>query len=433
MADVKPLRALRYDTTLAGPLSQLTAPPYDVITAEDRIELLGRSEYNVVAIDLPVVQVPPAGSEAERRDELRPYEEAGARFEDWQKTGILKRDRVPAFWAHSQEYTGPDGVARTRRGFFCRVHLEDYGAGRIRPHERTHPGPKEDRLRLMRATRADLSPIFALYSDPSHSVWDAIAPAAEETPSAEVTDREGTVHRLWQVSDPETIAIVQRAMRDAELLIADGHHRYETANAYAKEIGEIDGHSEHEYVLMCLVALDDPGLSVFPTHRLIAPLQQDARDALREAIANSFEIEDVSLEQLPPPPGGAPAQFGYIDSRLQPLRLTLRSQASADAALRGHSEAYRRLDTGVLEALLLRGALQMSDEDIEELRLLRYSSNADEAISLVRSGEVEAAFLMRPTPISQVRDVAASGESMPPKSTFFYPKLLTGLLFNPLG
>ncbi len=421
MADVQPLRALRYDQSLVGELADVTSPPYDVIDAQQREELLKRSPFNVVAIDLPKGDGPDSD----------PYTTAGELFEAWQLQGVVVRDPEPSLWAHTQTYTGPDGQQRTRRGFFCRVRIEGYGPGRVRPHERTHPGPKEDRLRLMRATRANLSPIFSLFSDPAGTAWKALEPATRGTPWGEVTDGDGTAHRMWRVTDPRAIAAVRDATRDAELLIADGHHRYETANTYAEELG---GEGEHRYVLMCLVALEDPGLTVFPTHRLVRGLDRERQEALREALRRDFEIVEVPLEQIAPEPGGGPLQLGYIDAHhQQAYRLTLSDQAIADAALEGFSEAYRSLDTGVLEALLLKGALGLSDDDISHFNGLFYARSTEEAVAMVRSGEYDAAFLMRPTPVSAVRDVAASGENMPPKSTFFYPKLLTGLLFNPLA
>jgi uncharacterized protein (DUF1015 family) len=418
MADVQPLRALHYDQKLVGDLADLTSPPYDVIDAQQREELLKRSPFNVAAVDLP-------------KGEPDPYAAAGELFEAWQLQGVVVRDPEPSLWAHTQTYTGPDGQTRTRQGFFCRVRIEGYGPGKVRPHERTHPGPKEDRLRLMRATRANLSPIFSLFSDPTGAAWRALEPATQSLPWGEVTDGDRTTHKLWRINDPQTIAAVQEATRDVELLIADGHHRYETANTYAEELG---GDGEHRYVLMCLVALEDPGLTVFPTHRLVRGLDRERQEALRETLRRDFEIEEVPLEQIAPEPGAGPLQLGYIDSHhQQPYRLKLKDQAIADAALPDHSKAYRSLDTGVLEALLLKGALGLSEEDISHFNGLFYARSTDEAEAMVRSGEYDAAFLMRPTPVSQVRDVAASGENMPPKSTFFYPKLLTGLLFNPLA
>ena len=417
MADVRALRALHYDPGVVGPLANVVAPPYDVIDAGQRAELLARSPFNVVAVDLP-------------KGEPDPYAAAGAQFASWQQQGALVRDAEPALWAHTQDYTGPDGLARTRRGFFCRVRIEDYGPGRVRPHERTHPGPKEDRLRLTRATATNVSPIFSLYSDPAQAAWGALAPVTEGPPWGEVTDGDGTVHRLWRVADPARIAAVQAATAAAELLIADGHHRYETMQAYAQEVG---GEGEHRYILMCLVALEDPGLTIFPTHRLVSGLEDSRRDALQHALRRDFSFEEVSEQELAPAPAIGPLQFGYFDGREQrPLRLTLKDQAIADRALGEHCAAYRQLDTGVLETLVLKGALGLSDDDISHFNGMFYARDTAEALAMVRSGEYDAAFIMRPTPVEQVRELAAAGENMPPKSTYFYPKLLTGLLFNPL-
>src|SRR5271167_2917197 len=199
MADIQPLRALHYDLAVAGPLDALVSPPYDVINDAERAALSARSPYNVVGIDLP-------------RSDGDPYAAAAALLADWRRDGIIVRDAQPALWAHEQSYTGPDGVERTRRGFFCRVAVEEYGAGRIRPHERTHPGPREDRLRLTRATAANLSPIFALYSDPTGAALSALAPTMTVEPWAQVTDAEDTVHRLWRCGDSRALRNVQDAL-----------------------------------------------------------------------------------------------------------------------------------------------------------------------------------------------------------------------------
>jgi uncharacterized protein (DUF1015 family) len=302
--------------------------------------------------------------------------------------------------------------------------VEEYGAGRIRPHERTHPGPKEDRLRLTRATRANLSPIFSLYDDPAGAAWGAVAPQVEGEPWGEVREEDGTVHSLWRIADPAAIEGVRDALSGAELLIADGHHRYETARVYAAEPGAAPG-SDH--VLMCLVALQDPGLTVFPTHRLLTGLDEQRRTALNEALERDWEASE-GLE----PAGDGPVRVGYYDSAGGPRLLTLKDQAIADAALAGKPEPYRRLDTAVLEALVLQGALGMSEHDISHLNGLAYARTVAEAREKVDSGAADAAFFMRATPVAQVRDVAGAGENMPPKSTYFYPKVLTGMVFNPL-
>ena len=417
MADVQPLRTLRYDLDVAGPLEDLIAPPYDVIDDEGRAELAARNPHNVVELDLP-----PS------------YEAAAETLDEWRRTGVLVQEDEPAIWALRQDYRAPDGSTRSRIGFFARVRVEDYGAGRIRPHERTHPGPKEDRLRLTRATRANLSPIFSLYPDAGGSATETLAQATSGEPFAEATDGEGTRNTLWRVSDPEQIAALQAALADAELLIADGHHRYETARVYADELG---GEGDHRYVLMFLVALDDPGLLIFPTHRMLSGLKDNGekQEAIRDVARRDFDIETLEdARELEPPADGDRVAFGYMDSFLKrPFRLTLKDQRIADDALAGMSEPYRRLDTAVLEALVLRGALGMSEDDISHLRGLDYSKNLVDAIERVESGAADAGFFMRATPVEQVREVAEAGESMPPKSTYFYPKVPTGLVFNPLA
>jgi uncharacterized protein (DUF1015 family) len=419
MAEVQPLRALHYDLDVVGSLDAVAAPPYDVIDPAQRARLAARSPYNVVRVDLP-------------EGEPDPYANAAQLLERWQQEGALTRDEEPALWPLTQDYTGPDGRTVTRRGFFARVRVEDYGPGRIRPHERTHPGPKEDRLRLTRATRANLSPIFSLYSDPAGAAWGALEPHTRAAPYGEHTDDDGTTSLLWRVVDPEAIATATEALRDAELLIADGHHRYETARVYAEEVG---GEGDHRYVLMCLVALEDPGLTIFPTHRLVSGLKDDpARiEALTATLREHFEIEPIDEHELRPPDAGGPLQLGYIDSHFRrPFRLTLKDQAISEAALADMPEPYRRLDTAILERLVLMGPLGLTEDDISHLRGLGYSRTDDEALALVRDATFDVAFFMRATPVSQVREIAAAGVNMPPKSTFFFPKVPTGLLVNPL-
>jgi uncharacterized protein (DUF1015 family) len=414
MADVEPLRALHYDLAKVGSLADVAAPPYDVIDPAQRARLADRSPYNVVRIDLP-------------EGEPDPYAHAAEILAQWQRDGAVVRDDEPALWTLTQDYTGPDGRSLTRRGVFARVRVEDYGPGRIRPHERTHPGPKEDRLRLTRATKANLSPIFSLYDDPTGATGDVLD-AAE--PFGEQTDDDGTVNRLGRVADPGAIEAFQEALRPAELLIADGHHRYETARVYADEVG---GEGEHRYVLMCLVALQDRGLTVFPTHRLIKDTTRESQEALAGTLRELFAIEEIDQADLRPPDGDGPLTMGYIDSFFKrAFRLTLSDQASADRALPDMPEAYRHLDTAVLEALVLNGPLGLSEDDIAHLKGLGYSRTDDEALELVLSGAYDAAFFLRSTPVEQVRAIAAAGVNMPPKSTYFFPKVPTGLLFNPL-
>jgi uncharacterized protein (DUF1015 family) len=298
------------------------------------------------------------------------------------------------------------------------VRVEDYGPGRIRPHERTHPGPKEDRLNLTRATRANLSPIFSLFPDPEDAAWNALEPHASEEPFDETRDDDGTHNRLWRIADAATIDRVAGVLADKELLIADGHHRYETARVYAEEVG---GEGEHQWVLMFLCSLSDPGLTIFPTHRLLTELKDDSakQEKLGAAIKEHFELERIKHSELEPPADLPGIAMGYMDSHFkQAFRLT---RPDDDG-----------LDTRVLENLILRDTLGMTDDDIDHKRGLDYSKNTADAVDAVLSGRADAAFYMRGIPVEQVREIAGAGESMPPKSTYFYPKIPTGLVFNPL-
>ena len=419
MADVRPLTALHYNLAAIPSLADVVAPPYDVIDGERRAELMRRSPFNVVELDLP--QSP---------DGRDPYAHAAETLEEWLLQGILAAEREPALWALTQDYAAPDGSRRTRRGLLCRVRVTEYGPGRVRPHERTQPGPKEDRLKLTEATRHNLSPIFSLHPG---DAWRHVEGFTRSEPWGELTDDEGTTHRVWRVGDAEAHRAVTAELAEAELLIADGHHRYETARTYADGVG---GEGAHRYTLMCLVSLEDPGLTVFGYHRLLTELKAPERqEALAAGLRDSFEIEEVGLDALDPAGEQGIGVFGYVDAHFKRgFRLRLKDEALTilDAALANRSQAYRRLDATILETLVLERALGMSAEDVEAKRGIAYTASTPDAIASLDAG-TDAVFLMRPTPVEDVRAVAAAGETMPPKSTFFYPKLLTGLVFNPLS
>ena len=418
MAEVLPLQAVHYDLGRVKQLADVVAPPYDVIDEAQRAELAARSPYNVVELDLP--RDPDGGD---------PYEHAAELLRQWTDEGVLAPDSEPTVWALEQDYSAPDGSRLTRRGFLARVKLTSYGEG-IRPHERTQPGPKEDRLRLTRATRHNLSPIFALHPG---GAWQHLEPGLGGDPWGEVTDGDGTTHRIWRIADPAVHEAITAELKPGELLIADGHHRYETSLAYQREVG---AGGAADYVLMALVSLEDPGLTVFPTHRLISGLADDPakQEALGSGLRELFEIEEVPADQLDPGGVEGVGVFGYIDSHFKRgFRLRLASNPALDRALGGRSEAYRTLDAAILEELVLKGILGMSTEDIAAKRGIGYTPSIEEALAKLDAGDYQAAFLLRPTPVEQVREVAAAGETMPPKSTYFFPKLLTGVVFNPLS
>jgi uncharacterized protein (DUF1015 family) len=418
VAEVSPIPAVHYDLGKVGALHDVVAPPYDVIDEAQRAELAARSPYNVVEIDLPR---DPGGGD--------PYEHAAQLLGQWSEEGVLTRDSDPTICALEQDYTAPDGSRLTRRGFLARIRLVPYGEG-IRPHERTQPGPKEDRLRLTRATRHNLSPIFSLHPG---DAWRHLAPATTGDPWGEVTDGDGTTHRVWRIEDPAVHEAIAEELAPGELLIADGHHRYETALAYQREVGE---GGPADYVLMALVSLEDPGLTVFPTHRLISGLADDPakEEALGTGLKELFEIEEVPGDGLDPAGTEGVGVFGYVNSNFKrAYRLRLASNPALDRALAGRSEAYRTLDAAILEELVLKEILGMSTDDIAAKRGIGYTPSIDGALAKLDAGDYQAAFLLRPTPVDQVREVATAGETMPPKSTYFFPKLLTGLAFNPLA
>jgi uncharacterized protein (DUF1015 family) len=363
---LKPFRALRYDEAKAGPLDDLVAPPYDVITPEARASLLARSPWNAVRL-------------------VRPDDpdEAVRELADWRQRGVLVRDERPAVWLLEEEFTGPDDVRRIRRGIVARVRLSPYGEGVVLPHEGTFTAPKEARLRLLRAMRLKPSPIFLL----QHGL--AEAPAGQPDLAAEL---DGVANRLWRIDGPEAIERVLGGVK-GPLLIADGHHRYESALRFHEE----DGTDATAHVLAVLVGIDDDGLEIFPTHRVTA-------GAVPEL--------DGRFRQTPLAGSGEAAAALAAAGRDRPAFVLLRPEGAA--LVEGSEEA---LDTALVDSLPLA--------DVE------YTASAAEAERAVASGEATAAFLVRPPTVQQVEEFARAGVRMPPKSTYFFPKLTSGLLFSP--
>jgi len=426
MADVRPFKALHYDLGRVGSLDAVAAPPYDVIDAAGRAALLRRSPYNAVAIDLPKPFDPADPASDPDGD---PYEGAARTLDAWRADGALVADEEPSIWALTQDYTAPDGSGHSRHAILARVRVEDYESGAVRPHERTHPGPLLDRLELTRATGYNLSPIFSLSSA---DAWPLVEPALAAEPWGEATDETGTVNRVWQVTDPAVHAAVTERLAGAELLIADGHHRYETARAYRDEVG---GEGPHSFTLMALTGLDDPGLTVFPTHRLLSGFAAypERQRRLGAGLRELFEIAEVGRDELDPAGEEGVGVFGlYDDFHKQGYRLRLKDVAELDRRLAGKPEPYRRLDPAILETLVLKGLAGMSDEDIDARNGLEYAKSIPDALAQVEEGPFDVALIQRPVPIEQVRAVAETDANMPPKSTYFFPKVMTGFAFNPV-
>jgi uncharacterized protein (DUF1015 family) len=380
MAEVLPFKALHYDLGKVGSLDAVAAPPYDVIDAAQRRGLLERSPYNAVAIDLPKPFDP---ADPDSNPSGDPYAEAAARIESWKSDGALVQDEGPSIWALTQDYTAPDGNSYSRNGILARVRVEDYESGTVRPHERTHPGPLLDRLELTRATGYNLSPIFSLSTE---DAWPLVAPSLPDQPWGEATDESGTVNRLWKVEDPAVHAAVTECLAAAQLLIADGHHRYETARTFRDEIG---GEGPHSYTLMSLTGLDDPGLTVFPTHRLLSGFAEDSarQQRLGNGLRELFEVEEVGREAIDPAGEQGIGVFGLYDAfHKRAFLLRLKDPGEIDLRLEGKPEAYRRLDSAILETLVLKGLAEMSDDDIDERNGLEYAKSVDDALRMVDEG-----------------------------------------------
>jgi len=426
MAEVLPFKALHYDLGKVGSLDAVAAPPYDVIDAAQRRALLERSPYNAVAIDLPKPFDP---ADPDSNPSGDPYAEAAARIGSWRADGALVQDSEPSLWALTQDYVAPDGNSYSRNGILARVRVEDYESGTVRPHERTHPGPLLDRLELTRASGYNLSPIFSLSTE---DAWPLVAPSLPDEPWGEARDEDGTVNRLWKIEDPAIHAAVSERLAGAQLLIADGHHRYETARAFRDEVG---GEGPHNYTLMSLTGLDDPGLTVFPTHRLLSGFAEDSerQQRLGNGLRELFEVTEVARADIDPADEDGVGVFGLYDSfHKRAFRLRLKDLGEVDRRLEGKPEAYRRLDSAILETLVLKGLAGMSDHEIDERDGLEYAKSVDAALAMVDEGDYDVAFIQRGVPVEQVKDICNTDAVMPPKSTFFFPKVMTGFAFNPV-
>ena len=399
MAVVSPLAGLRYDPARVGALETVVAPPYDVISPAEQAALYGRSPYNAVRLILP--------RESDRAA-------AAARtLRAWIDSGALVADTESALYVYSQRFALPDGRALVRDGVICRLRLEEFTSGVVRPHERTFPGPKADRLALMRATGAYLSPIFGLYARPGESLRALLGPLG--APALDVTDPTGCGHALWRVTDGARIDRFREALAPETIYIADGHHRYETGLAYRDELG---GAGATAWILACLVNMEEDGLVILPTHRLLRAPRRLESAALARVLEGAFTTEVVEGSDARP--------AGTIDLVLPERRLRLRPVAGAAARLAHLPAVIRALDVAVLRDALLAPLGIQPDE-------LAFTHDDAEAVRAVATGEATAAFLVNPPSMETVRAVCHAGEVMPEKSTYFHPKLADGLVMDLVG
>ena len=421
--DIQPFCGWRFAST---DVSHHIAPPYDILDQNDKDELLGKHEHNIVAVDLPHVPPKDLGPE-----EL--YKESATLLEQWQKSGVLQQECEPALYLYEQSYTWA-GETFARRAMLAGVRATPFGKDVI-PHEHTFAGPKADRLKLTTTTKTQLSPIFGFYDDPI-GVTEKLASVATDEPDLQGELR-GVTEKLWVIKDKNVIGEIKQALNDVSIYIADGHHRYTTAMNYRdalRDAGLIDTDHEANYVLFALVARDDPGLLVLPTHRLVKGLSKDfSLEKLRKALSSFAWTKCPTLD----------VDLGNADAYLKPLgehamafvcgeemwagRLT-DPQAMLDVAP-DHCQAWRELDVAILHELVLDRALEPWKTDDFEVS---YTADGNAARDEGRRKDVSLAIIMQGTPLSAVEDVANAGEAMPHKSTYFYPKLATGMVIKPL-
>jgi uncharacterized protein (DUF1015 family) len=441
MAEIVPFCGWRYATEKVEDLAAVVIPPYDVISPVEQELFHQLSPYNMVHLEL-------GKASADDTEVNNPHTRAGTYWQDWQKEGILTRDEHPALYYYELDYPAAPGLRQTRYGFICTLRLEDFSSGFVRPHEKTFQSIKDERLSLMQACQANLSPVFALYSDPAMVVDHTLRLAREAAPVIAFRDREGMKHRLWRVVNPKTIQQVRALMLDKPIFIADGHHRYETALNYRaiqrQRLGQTSADAPFEYIMMYLSNLDQGGLMILPTHRLLRHMGSwEPRDVLQNASAY-FDIVDYEAtvqgqsrwrEDLEKGPSANETLIGCYWRHADAFYLlkARREVVLSYLAGCGVSEVLRSLDVVILDQLLLRHLLGLPDAFLASDRNIHFKQDLSEAVSAVQSGTYEVGFFINPTRIKQVQEVASAGLIMPHKATYFYPKVWSGLVIHSLA
>ena len=433
MAEIVPFRGVLYDPAKVGDVTAVVAPPYDVIGLAEQTALYERHPCNVVRLELG--QEHSGNGPQDNR-----YTRAKQFLEEWLRGGVLRRDGRPAIYLYAVEYRLPSGAVRTMRGFLSLVKLEEFGTGRIFPHENTRAAAKDDRYQLLETCRSNFSPIFSLYSDPAGDIIRSLEAADGGRPRIAVTDSDGGHHRLWTVTDPAALERVVAAMKPLPLFIADGHHRYESAlryrNAQRKAHGE-SGTLPSDWVLMYFSNLDDPGLTILPTHRVLPGTLPCPVAAIRQRLAETFTLAAFPFTKETEPAVRAKffnALHAAQATDAHVMGLVIRGEPRYDlltlnpaAMARLGPSARERLDVSILQRLVFHGALRLTPQDEERLI---YIKDEEDAMAAVARGDGELAFLLNPPKVTEVKDVARVGDRMPHKSTYFYPKPLTGLVLN---
>ncbi|HEX9290653.1 MAG TPA: DUF1015 domain-containing protein [Anaeromyxobacteraceae bacterium] len=441
MPEVLPFRGVRYAASRATALSRLISPPYDVVSPAYRDELAARSPHNVIHVILDKDR-PGDGPEENK------YVRAARSFSGWLEDGTLRQDPTPSLYLLEQSFTGPDGRPRVRRGVVGAVRLQRYGEGLVLPHEKTLTAPKADRLEVLKRVQANLSPIFGLYEDDRGECQRALEAviAGAGDPVAEADSDDGVHHQIWRTDDPALLAPLRRLLSERKVLIADGHHRYESALAYRdlvdRERPGLPPAAGHRFILMTLCSMSDPGLVIYPTHRLLLGLRDLRPGRFLDELGKYFTV-DTLMEDLRRPAGrawavsklaehsGKATTFLMVSASDGKGRiLTLRDDADLSGVPLPSNVTVRDLDVTALHTIVFQHLLGLSPRSQEMGENVRYEMDAGEVVTRTLSGEYQLGFLVNPTPMWQVQAVAESGETMPQKSTFFYPKLASGLVMR---
>lgn len=406
--EIRPLRGYRYAGSEARDISAVVAPPYDQISPEIQDRLYTMSPHNIVRVTYP-------------KDAADKYRDAREVLERWLADGIWARDERPAIYPYHQTYT-VGGRSVTRMGFVALGEVSDYGRGVVSPHERTHAGPKRDRMQLLEATAADIGLLFMLTADPGGELRRATTPIGD--PIAEAHDLKGELHRLWRLTEEAAVSRVRELMATRAVIIADGHHRYETAVAYAER------HPDARYKLMAFFALEAPGLTILPNHRLVHDLKGFDLEDFVQMASRWFEVSPLADPSTVELDNRSIAIVSGPDAALLRLRPGARDHIAWPEK---RSAAWRGLAVSILHEGLLRPLLGITDAKLDARTNVEYTADRAEAIRLARDGTYQAAFLIAPTTAEELQAVVRGGELLPQKSTHFYPKLLDGLVFNRLS
>jgi len=436
MAVVSAFRAIRFDPARVGDLSKVVAPPYDVIPPQEQRALHERHPRNIVWIDFGLDRPgdDPSGDNK--------YARAARWLQEWLAEGTLVREERPCLYYYEQEFDLPGSGRFVRKGFLGALRLSAFGEGVVFPHEKTLSKPKEDRLALMRATRANTSPVFGLYSDPEDGVLAALRAAAAPSPDLAARDDLGVEHRVWRIGDPEAVAAAERGMRDKEIFIADGHHRYETALAFRDEMRARHGTepgAAYDHVLMFLCNMDAPGIVILPTHRGIHSVPGFSEESLDAALRALLPTEtrrggaEEAVRALAEAGREGKALAWSAGGGRYHLVRVPDPDAFCREHLLDHPEPLRSLDVVLLHGFLFRRLLGIAPEEVTAGRFVTYYKDPAKAAADLEAGRIQAAFFLNPVTVREFREVARSGHVLPQKTTFFYPKVLTGLVILDAG